>query len=47
MFLARLEGSSLRKAYLFVRCRREATDNAVQKLYLEDYNSTFPRIPKG
>ena len=44
MFLARLEGSSLRKAYLFVRCRREATDNAVQKLYLEDYTMMLERL---
>ena len=38
MFLARLEGAPLSKAYKTVRRRRGATDNAVQKLYLEDYN---------
>jgi hypothetical protein len=38
MFLARPEGAPLSKAYTPVRCRRGATDNAVQKLYLEDYN---------
>jgi len=32
-----LEGAPLSKAYRSVLCRRGATDNAVQKLYLEDY----------
>jgi len=37
MFLARLEGAPLSKGVHPVRRRRGATDNAVQKLYLEDY----------
>ena len=35
---AGLERAPLSKAYKTVRRRRGATDNAVQKLYLEDYN---------
>jgi len=41
MFLARLEGAPLSKAYSSVRRRGGATDNAVQKLYLEDYSTGF------
>jgi len=37
MFLARLEGAPLSKGAQIVRRRRVATDNAVQKLYLEAY----------
>ena len=38
MFLARLEGAPLSKAYTTVRRRRGATDNVAQKLNLEVYN---------
>ncbi len=37
MFLARIEGASLRKAYTPYVVEGGATDNVVQKLYLEDY----------
>ena len=37
MFLARLEGTSLSKAYKWYVVEGGATDNAAQKLYLEDY----------
>ena len=38
MFLARLEGAPLSKAYTPYVVEGGATDNAAQKLYLEDYN---------
>jgi len=41
MFLARIEGAPLSKAYKSYVVERRATDNAVQKLYLEAYLKSF------